>query len=138
MAAIHKETVLDVPAERVWAVLREAGRVDLLAPGFALECRMEGDVRIVTFFNGAVAHELILDVDDEARRIAYAMVDSPLGLRHHNASSTVVDEGDGRSRFVWHADLYPEEAVPVVAEFMDRGLSAMKNALMSSASSSGA
>ena len=99
---------------------------------------MEGDVRIVTFFNGAVAHELIVDVDDAARRIAYAIVDSPLGLRHHNASSTVLDEGDGRSRFVWHADLYPEEAVPVVAEFMDRGLSAMKNSLMSSASSSGA
>ncbi|MEV0347537.1 SRPBCC family protein [Nonomuraea sp. NPDC050680] len=138
MAAIHKEALLDVPAERVWAALREVGRVDRLAPGFVLECRMEGDVRIVTFFNGAVAHELIVDVDDAARRIAYAIVDSPLGLRHHNASSTVLDEGDGRSRFVWHADLYPEEAVPVVAEFMDRGLSAMKNSLMSSASSSGA
>jgi hypothetical protein len=99
---------------------------------------MDGDARIVTFYNGAVARELIVDVDDDARRLAYAVVDSPLGLRHHNASSSVIDEGEGRTRFVWRADLFPDELAPRVAAMMDHGMSAMKKSLTSSASAAGA
>jgi len=134
MATIIKETVVDAPADAVWEALRDFGAVhERVAPGFVVDSRLEGDVRTVTFFNGAVAREALVGVDDGARRLAYAVVESGLGLRHHNASASVVPEGDGRSRFVWVTDVLPDEAAPVVAGMMQQGLDVMRRALAASA-----
>ncbi len=133
MATIIKETVVDAPADAVWGALRDFGAVhERVAPGFVVDSRLEGAVRTVTFFNGAVARETLVGVDDGARRLAYAVVESGLGLRHHNASVSVVPEGDGRSRFVWVTDVLPDEAAPVVAGMMEQGLDVMRRALAAS------
>ncbi|HKO25456.1 MAG TPA: hypothetical protein VJY65_12060 [Chloroflexota bacterium] len=41
---------------------------------------------------------LIVDVDDETRRLAYAVVKGRLPLVHHHASFQVFAEGESRSR----------------------------------------
>src|SRR5687768_9979623 len=103
MATIRKEIPLEASAERVWDAVRDYGEVHRrLGPGFAVDCRLEGGARIVTFANGLVARELIVDVDDEQRRIVYAIVGGH--PTHHNASMQVVDEGNGRSKLIWIAD----------------------------------
>lgn len=72
MASIRKETVVEVPAGKAWDALRDVGEVGRrLAPGFVRECRMEGEARLITFGNGLQARELIVDVDEAARRLAY-------------------------------------------------------------------
>ena len=104
MASIRKEFALATPAEAVWAALRDVGAVHTrLAPGFVTDCRMDGRERIVTFANGAVARELIVDVDDNARRLAYS-ARTP-SIEHHHASVQVFDDGPGRCRLVWIADV---------------------------------
>ena len=56
MATIRKEIALDARPDDVWAALRDFHAVhERLAPGFVTESRPDGDARIVTFANGAVA-----------------------------------------------------------------------------------
>src|SRR5439155_23826740 len=98
MASIHNETLIEARPETVWAAVRDVGAVhERLAPGFVVDTRLEDGARVVTFANGLVARELIVDVDDAARRLAWAVVDSPR-LTHHNASMQVFADGEGRSR----------------------------------------
>jgi len=76
MASIYKEILIDANAEDVWAAVRDVGAVHRrLAPGFVVEVRLEGDSRIVTFANGSVIRELIVDIDDMRHRLVYAVVE---------------------------------------------------------------
>ena len=129
MASIHKEIVIETSPKRVWDAVRDVGAVhERLAPGFVVDTRLEAGARVVTFANGLVARELIVDVDDEARRLAWAVVGSPR-LTHHNASMQVFDDGDRGSRVVWIADLLPDEIAGTIAAMIEEGLGAMKKTL---------
>jgi carbon monoxide dehydrogenase subunit G len=129
MASIRREIAVDAPPEQVWAAVRDVGAPHKrLAPGFVVDTRLEGDARVVTFANGLVVRELIVDVDDGARRLVWAVVGSPR-LTHHNASLQVFAEGERRSRVVWIADVLPHEAAPVIAGMIDQGLAIMKPTL---------
>lgn len=128
MASIRKEIPLKARAEEVWDVLRDVGAVHRrLAPGFVTDARLDGDARIVTFANGLVARELIVDVDEKARRVAYAVVGGRLS--HHHATMQVTAEGDGRCRLVWVADLLPHDMAGAIDQMMEQGSAAMKAAL---------
>ena len=129
MASIRKEIVIEASPKRVWDAVRDVGAVhERLAPGFVVDTRLEVGARVVTFANGLVARELIVDVDDEARRLAWAVVGSPR-LTHHNASMQVFDDGDRGSRVVWIADLLPNEIGGTIAAMIEEGLGAMKKTL---------
>jgi carbon monoxide dehydrogenase subunit G len=133
MASAHKEITVASPAARVWESLRDTGNVHKrVAPGFLTDCRMEGEARIVTFFNGMVAKELIIDVDDKAMRLAYSARSD--GLEHHNASVQVFEDGLGRCRVVWIADVLPHEAANMVGAMMEKALPIMKKTLEASLS----
>jgi hypothetical protein len=128
MASIRKEIPLNVGADRVWEVLRDVGAVHRrLAPEFVVDTRLEGDSRVVTFANGMVARELIVDVDDNARRVAYAVVEG--GPKHHNASMQVFAEGPDRSRLVWITDLFPNDMAPMIGGMVEQGTAVMKRTL---------
>lgn len=128
MAFIRKEILLDARPEAVWDAVRDVGAVHRrLAPGFVVDTRMEGDARVVTFGNGMVVRELIVDVDDSQRRCSWAAVGGRLS--HHNASMQVLEGGDGRTRLVWSADLLPNELADTIAGLMDQGLAAAKRTL---------
>ena len=61
MAAIHKEIEIERSKEFVWDAIRNAGSIHkCLVPGFVVDCKLEGDSRIVTFTNGMVVRELIV------------------------------------------------------------------------------
>jgi carbon monoxide dehydrogenase subunit G len=129
MASIRKEIVIDAPADKIWDVVRDVGAVHRrMAPGFVVDTRLEEGARVVTFANGLVARELIVDVDDAARRLVWAVVGSPR-LTHHNASMQVFADGEHRSRVVWIADVLPNEIAGHIAGMMDGGLATMKKTL---------
>ena len=129
MASIRKEILIDAPVEHVWDAVRDAGAVHKrLGPGFLTNAVMEGHARVVTFANGLVARELIVDVDDEARRFVWAVVGSAR-LTHHNASMQVFADGQGRSRLVWIADLLPDEAARDIRALIDQAAAVIKPTL---------
>jgi hypothetical protein len=71
--------------------------------------------------------EIIVSVDDQARRHAWSARGEP--LTHHNASIQVFADGDEKCRVVWIADLMPNEVADTVGEMISQGLAAMKRTL---------
>jgi hypothetical protein len=127
MASIHKEISLGAGPDAVWDAVRDIGAVHTrFAPGFVVDVVMEEGARLVTFANGRVAREVIVDVDDARRRLAYSVRSERLS--HHNASFEAIADGGG-SRLVWIADVLPDEAAAGVAAMMDQGLAAAKRTL---------
>ena len=128
MASVHREIVIERPPAAVWDALADVGALHTrLAPGFVTDCRLEPGARVVTFANGMVARELIVDVDAERRRVAWAVVGGRLS--HHNASAQVFDAPGGATRFVWIADFLPNEHAAAIATMIEQGLGAMKRHL---------
>ena len=128
MASIHRELLIDAPPEHVWDAVRDVGAVHTrLARQFVVDTRLEGDSRLVTFADGTVVRELIVDVDEGARRVAYAVVE--WRAKHHHASFQVFSEGDKRSRLVWITDVLPNELAPLVEGMVDHGCAAIKQTL---------
>jgi len=129
MASIRREILIETRPEAVWDAVRDVGAVhERLAPGFVVDTRLEDGARIVTFASGLVARELIVDVDDAARKLVWAVVGSPR-LTHHNASMQVFADGERRSRVVWIADLLPNEIAGYIAGLIEQGLGTMKKTL---------
>jgi len=133
MASIQRDVEVEVALPRVWDALRDVGRIhERLVPGFVTDCRMEGRVRVVTFGNGSVVREPILDVDEARHRVAWAAVGGT--FEHYNASVQAFDLGDGITRLRWIADLLPDEAAGTVAGMIEEGLRVMKRTLEGRAS----
>jgi hypothetical protein len=128
MSSIIREVVIDADAKRAWDALRDFGALqEKLAPGFVTGCRLEtSDTRVVTFFNGAEARERLIGVDENARRLAYSVIESRFDATHHNAAAQIIDEGTGRSRFAWTVDVLPDELAAPIGQMMDAGLDAIK------------
>ncbi len=124
MASIRKEIQIDAPVERVWAALRDVGALHTrLVPGFVTDTRMEGNTRVVTFGNGLTVREDIVSIDDQHRRVIWAIVGQKF---HHYQGTATVEPGDPGSRFVWTVDLLPDELAPNVEAMMTAGLAVLK------------
>jgi carbon monoxide dehydrogenase subunit G len=128
MASIRREIVIEARPENVWDALRDIGALHTrLAVGFVTDVKLEPGARVVTFANGMVARELIVAVDEPARRVVWSVVGGQ--MTHHNASAQVIAESESRTRFVWIADLLPDELAPTVDGMMQQGLAAVKRTL---------
>lgn len=128
MASIRKEVVVDAPVDVVWDAVRDVAQVHRrLVPGVLTDARLEQDARVVTFANGWVVRERIVDVNDTDRRLAYAALDARIS--HHNASIQVLTEGADKCRLVWITDLLPQDMVEPVAALVERGATVMKQTL---------
>ena len=128
MASIHKEIIIDANPADVWDALRDFGALHArLVPGFVTDTKLDGDTRIVTFANGTVAREILVDCDDKRRRLVYAIKNER--LTQHSASAQVFAESDGRTRVAWIADVLPHEFATYMDGQMDLGAAAMQKAL---------
>lgn len=128
MASIQKDVIIDADPAAVWDALRDFGALHTrLVPGFVTDTRLDGDTRVVTFANGAVAREVLVDCDDRKRRLVYAIRSER--VTQHSASAQVFDEEGGRSRLVWIVDVLPNEVAPYMDAQMDLGAAAMQKAL---------
>ena len=128
MATVYKEAEIARNAGFVWDAIRDVGAIHKrLVSGFVVDCKLEGDSRLVTFANGMAVREVIVAVDDKTRRHAWSARGEP--LTHHNASVQVFAEGNDKCRVVWIADVMPNEAAGTVGEMMSQGLTAMRRTL---------
>jgi polyketide cyclase/dehydrase/lipid transport protein len=128
MASIHKDIIIDASVNEVWDAVRDFGAVhQRLVPGFVIDARLEGEARIVTFHNGTVARELLVDCDDARRRLVYAIVNERVS--HYNASVQVFADGQTQARLSWVVDVLPNEIAPYIAGQMDLAVLAMRNKL---------
>ncbi|HEY8156602.1 MAG TPA: SRPBCC family protein [Myxococcota bacterium] len=128
MASIRREIRIDARPETAWDALRDVGALhERLVPGFVTAVRLEEGARIVTFGNGLVARELIVDLDDEQRRLVWSAAGGR--LTHHNASAQVFPDGAAGCRFVWIADLLPDAMAPAIAAMIEQGIAIIRQTL---------
>ena len=135
MASIHRETVVDVGADRAWAALRSVAAAHELFRPVLTDSELDGETRRVRFATGMVLNERIVDIDDGMRRVAYSALDAP-GLRYQHASMQVLDEGASRCRFVWITDFLPADAGGTLTPLIDAGSAALKTNLEATTPSS--
>jgi carbon monoxide dehydrogenase subunit G len=132
MASIRREITIAADREAVWDAIRDVGALHVrLVPGFVVDTRMDGDARIVTFGNGAVARERIVDLDEAGRRLVWSIVGGR--FTHHNGAVQVLEGLGGEARVVWTTDLLPHALAPEIARLMERGLGVMKRTLEAAA-----
>lgn len=135
MASVHKQVVIDASPDYVWAAIRDFGAVQRVAPGFIANCHIEGEpdsiARVITFGNGRVARELLVDIDDARRRLVYAEPGGPFITR--SASFQVFAEGESASRVVWIIDVLPNSFADLMASNMEKATAIMKETLEASA-----
>lgn len=123
MASIIREIHVGRAPVDVWQRVRDVGNAHLLFAGVVTDCKLEDGARVVTFANGMVVRELIVDVDDGHNRVAWAAVGG--STTHHNGSLQVFAAGAGRSRIVWTTDFLPNELAPVIGGLVEAGAGAM-------------
>jgi hypothetical protein len=75
--------------------------------------------------------ERLIDLSDKEHRLVWSIVDGP--YTHHNGTAQVFANDDGTTRFVWIADLLPNEAAQVSGELMERGIETVKQTLEANA-----
>jgi len=127
MATLRKEIPVANGAPAVWEKLRDFGQVHVrVAPGFLTELTMDKGDRVLTFFNGMVARERLVTLDDETYRLVYAVIDGQAS--HYNATVKVLPDGDG-SRVVWTVDLLPDTLAPAIGGLMDEAVKVMRRVL---------
>ena len=128
MASIHKDISIDASPGDVWDAVRDFGAVHTrLAPGFVVDSRLDGDTRIVTFANGNVAREQLVDCDEARRRLVYAIANERVS--HYSASVQVIADGETRSRLIWIVDVLPNAIAPYIDGQMDLGAAAVQKSL---------
>ena len=127
MASIRLEMSLRADPAKVWDAVRDVGAIHTrLAPDFVTDVRLEEGARIVTFANGMVSKELIVDLDDTARRLVWSVIGGR--MTHHNGSIQVFAQ-DAACHLIWIADILPNELKGTIQGMMQQGMDAMKKKL---------
>ena len=88
---------------------------------------LDGGDRVITFFNGLVARERLVTIDDAAMRLVYAVVEGR--PTHYNGAIHVIADGEYRCRLIWTIDLLPDELGPIVGGMMHHAAPFMKKTL---------
>jgi hypothetical protein len=132
MASLRRDIPLHARPDDVWDAVRDFGALHTrLVPGFVVDTKLEDDARIVTFGNGTVAREWLVDCDDARRRLVYAIVSER--VKHYGASVQVTADGDARTLLIWTIDVLPNDIASYIGGQMDQAILAMQKALGRSA-----
>ena len=131
MASFRTESIIDLPAADAWTRLSDLANTHTLFPGVLTACTLDGNIRTVTFADGAVLKERIVTVDHDARRLAYGVIER---FEHHASTMEIVAVNTRQCRFVWISDVLPDGAIDRVAGLMTKGTAAFKTALSPSPS----
>jgi hypothetical protein len=119
MACICKELQVGMPPRKLWERVKDVGNISRLFPNFIPASELgENNTRSCTLADGSKLTERIVTVDDELRRLAYTITQSPMPLTYHHASMQIFPSGDG-SRFVWISDFLPDDAAAVFGEALE-------------------
>ena len=123
MASIHREELIRTSADIAWSALRRADQAHRLFSPVLTACVLDGDIRTVTFANGMVARERIVDIDQQRRRFCYAVLGDM--FEHHSASMQILPVDERSCRFIWISDFLPDDRAEMVGPLVEQGSRAL-------------
>lgn len=118
MATLFMTAALPISVEQAWRRVAAVDQVHDILP-IVTSCSLEGDQRACLLANGAQLKEKIISIDDELKRLAYCVVDSPFGLEYHAASMQITSDGEG-SRINWTTDFKPDQLKEVLTPMLEQ------------------
>ena len=125
MARVYVSSVINAPAAKVWARVRDFNGLPNWHPGIA-ESRIEngepsdkiGCVRDFRLQNGDRLREKLLGLSDYDMFCTYAILESPMPLTDYMATLRLTPISDGNRTFIeWTAEF--DCAVEVAADLVD-------------------
>jgi hypothetical protein len=143
MTRIFVSSVVDAPADKVWARIRDFNALPNWHPAIA-ESRIEGDepsdkvgcIRNFRLQNGDQIREQLLGLSDFDMFCTYSMLDSPMPLTNYVATFRITPVTDGERSFLeWNAefDCSPEDEADLVGgistDVFQAGFNALKRHL---------
>ncbi|MGH8688051.1 MAG: SRPBCC family protein [Burkholderiales bacterium] len=119
MVEVYTSSVIDAPAEAVWAQVRDFNALPKWTP-FVAESRIEeglpadqvGCVRNFRLKDGGVIRERLLMLSDRDYQCSYSILESPMGVENYVATLKLTRVTDGNCTFAeWSAefDCAPEK-----------------------------
>jgi hypothetical protein len=112
---VYTSTVLDSPADAVWAIVRDFNALPKWTP-FVADSRIEqnlpadriGCIRNFRLKDGGVIREQLLSLSDYDFQCAYAILESPMGVENYVATFKLTPVTDGNRTFAeWSAEFDP-------------------------------
>ena len=133
MPQVFVSSVVNAPAEQVWAMIRRFDAVAHWLP-FVKSSPIEnggdptrvGCVRVLTQTDGEVFREILVALSDAERCYSYTFVSSPVPVRNHRTTLRVLPITDGDCSYVeWSSrfEIAPEHESQLV-ELMNRNFQA--------------
>ena len=110
--SVRRQVRIARPADDVWAVVGDPGRIPEWFPGIA-SATVEDSTRVVVTGSGLPMPEQIVTNDPIQRRFQYRIT-APL-FREHLSTLDVLDLGDGTPLVVYGADASPAPLALVIA-----------------------
>ena len=137
MPRISVSSVVNAPAEKVWAVIRRFDAVVDWLP-FVKSSPIEdggdptrvGCIRVLTQTDGEVFREVLVALSDAERSYSYTFVSSPVPVRNHQTTLHVLSITDGdRSYVEWSSrfDIDPEYEAQLVDLMNQNFLAGLRN-----------
>lgn len=108
MPKSYASTIVNAPADKVWAYLRDFSNLDEWAPSIE-SCEIEGDARpdqlgairrLTVQGDQAVFRERLVAFADEGRSYSYEFVESPLPVRDYRSTIRVAPVTESGQAFV--------------------------------------
>ena len=112
MPRVYVSSVIDAPADRVWAIVRDFNALPRWVPAVA-ESRIEqnlppdrvGCIRAFSLRDGGRLREQLLALSDYEYSVSYAILESPLGVSDYVATLRLFPVTDGGRTFAeWVAE----------------------------------
>jgi hypothetical protein len=107
MPKAYASTVIEAPAERVWAAVRDFGELPTwsgLVESSELEGGRAGDrvgcVRVLALPDGGVIRERLVALSDAERTQSYTIVEAPVPVSEYSGTLRVTPVTDGERSFV--------------------------------------
>ena len=118
MVRVYTSSVIDAPADRVWAVVRDFDGLPGWHPAIA-DSRIEGGgaadrigcIRNFHTRDGGLIREQLLSLSDFDYECTYSILESPMGVDNYVATLKLTPVTDGNRTFAeWSAEFDCEEA----------------------------
>ena len=125
MATLRSDITIDRPAEEVWAVVSDAGRISEWFPS-VMTSTATGNQRSCELEGGVPLTEEIVTNDDSLRRFQYRITGGGVPAESHLGTVDVLPLETGRSLVVCSTEVTPQEVAGALGLAIEDGVRGLK------------
>ncbi len=125
MATLRSNITIDRPAQEVWAVVSDAGRISEWFPSVQTSTA-SGSGRSCELQGGVPLEEEIVTSDPDLRRFQYRIVGGGVPADFHLSTVDVLPLDDDRSLVVYSTEITPDKLAGTMGPAIEGGVRGLK------------